>query len=201
MVGVSEQIALNFDNVMTKIKDLKSCIDNNHSAMNELGSQSLNVQNSSNLTVEVIERLTKRVNEVQEIVGSILQISGQTNLLALNASIEAARAGDAGRGFAVVADEIRQLSEQTKEASNNITNIIGELIADTKKANDSIKDSAESITTQNKMIENTKQRFVDIHSEMGTLSDSIQKMKQNIQSIIEAVHGYIDQYIYAVRGS
>ena len=61
-------------------------------------------ESASNVTVEVIERLTSKVEEVQNFVGVILSISNQTNLLALNASIEAARAGEAGKGFAVVAE-------------------------------------------------------------------------------------------------
>ena len=67
--------------------------------------------------MSVIQSLTAKVEEVKSFVESIINISNQTNLLALNASIEAARAGEAGKGFAVVADEIRQLSEQTKDAS------------------------------------------------------------------------------------
>lgn len=80
----------------------------------ELKEQAQNVEEASNITVQVIQSLTSKVEDVQSFVGSIIEISNQTNLLALNASIEAARAGEAGKGFAVVADEIRQLSEQTK---------------------------------------------------------------------------------------
>ena len=55
--------------------------------VNELKEQARIVEESSNITVDVIERLTVKVGEVQNFVGAILNISNQTNLLALNASI------------------------------------------------------------------------------------------------------------------
>ncbi|MBE5877993.1 MAG: chemotaxis protein [Lachnospiraceae bacterium] len=144
------------------------------------------VADASNVTVEVIERLTKKVEEVQNFVGAILSISNQTNLLALNASIEAARAGEAGKGFAVVADEIRQLSEQTKDASNHITQIINELNVDTKLANESIMNSVSSVVKQNELIEETREKFESVNVEVGALDRNIRNTEQIIAQIINA---------------
>lgn len=65
----------------------------------ELKEQAQNVEEASNITVQVIQSLTSKVEDVQSFVGSIIEISNQTNLLALNASIEAARAGKPEKGL------------------------------------------------------------------------------------------------------
>ncbi|MBQ9766057.1 MAG: chemotaxis protein [Lachnospiraceae bacterium] len=157
-----------------------------------LKNQADNVTAASNETVRVIEMLATQVSEVEKFVGTILSISSQTNLLALNASIEAARAGDAGRGFAVVAEEIRGLSEQTKEASNNITSIISQLNSDTELAKESIINSVESVKKQNEMIENTRKRFEDINDAMVILNDNIRKTEVGMRDIMGATETISD---------
>ena len=71
-------------------------------------------------TTRHMDQLGKAANEIGSVTATIAAISSQTNLLALNATIEAARAGAAGRGFAVVAGEIKELSQQTAAATENI---------------------------------------------------------------------------------
>lgn len=167
-------------------------IDEGMKEVRELKDKSAGVGKASQATVEVIERLTAQVNEVQNIVGSILQISGQTNLLALNASIEAARAGEAGKGFAVVADEIRLLSEQTKTASNNITDITNRLYEDTRFAHERIGEAAAFVTSQNEMIFNTEKRFDAIYNEMKALTENVNNTEQGVKAILSATDAISD---------
>jgi len=48
---------------------------------------------------------------------AIQSITREIQLLSINAGVEAARSGTAGRGFAVIAAAVKQLAEQTREAT------------------------------------------------------------------------------------
>jgi methyl-accepting chemotaxis protein len=104
---------------------------------------------------QTVERLVGGMNEirdkVQEIARNILALSQQTqlvgditatvndladqsNMLALNAAIEAAKAGEQGKGFAVVAAEVRNLAEQSKQATAQAQTILSEIQRGTNQA-------------------------------------------------------------------
>ncbi|WP_051713265.1 methyl-accepting chemotaxis protein [Spirillospora albida] len=89
-------------------------------------------------TNRTIERLRASSGEVSAVVNMITSIAQQTNLLALNATIEAARAGEQGKGFAVVAGEVKDLSQETAKATEDIETKVAAMQGDTENAIDAI---------------------------------------------------------------
>ena len=76
---------------------------------------------------ETILSLSEQTLQIGEIIAAVNDIADQSNLLALNAAMEAARAGEAGRGFAVVAGEVRNLAEQSRQATVQVSSILSEI--------------------------------------------------------------------------
>src|SRR5205823_8373543 len=71
--------------------------------------------------------LSGRTQQIGEITATVNDLADQSNILALNASIEAAKAGEQGKGFAVVASEVRNLAEQSKQATGQVRAILGDI--------------------------------------------------------------------------
>jgi methyl-accepting chemotaxis protein len=69
---------------------------------------------------ERIQALTDQTQQIGDIIATVNEVAEQSKLLALNASIEAARAGEYGRSFSVVANEMRDLAEQSKQATRQV---------------------------------------------------------------------------------
>ncbi|MEK4662081.1 methyl-accepting chemotaxis protein [Priestia sp. FSL H7-0729] len=96
---------------------------NGRKAMEQSVQQMQQISGSVSASMDKMERLNRKNEDISKLVQVIHDIARQTNLLALNASIEAARAGESGRGFAVVASEVRKLSEAVQTSVEEITAI------------------------------------------------------------------------------
>ncbi len=76
---------------------------------------------------ENILALSEQTQQIGEIIATVNDIAAQSNMLALNASVEAARAGEYGKGFAVVAAEVRNLAEQSRQATAQVRAILSDI--------------------------------------------------------------------------
>lgn len=136
---------------------------------------------SETVTRDLAE-LKERVEAMGSITKIIENIAFQTNIMALNANVEAARAGEAGRGFAVVATEISSMAAKTKEATDNIEDII-------KNANSSLNTLTSSIEKLDSIILSEK-----------TQASQTTKVFADIQKNTEEVESHISEFIDYIKG-
>lgn len=161
-------------------------VESGVNAMNRLTLQSdQSIQSGGEMDLAA-EDMVKKADKVRNIISIILDISSQTNLLALNASIEAARAGEAGRGFSVVAEEIRQLAEQTRHATENISAILEELAANTASVSHKVKYTVRNSREQKELIDATRMSFSNIEEKIRLLSGHVNDVNQRMGELSDS---------------
>ena len=166
--------------------DSNDSIKKNIEIMTELKTQSAQIKDTNKSVTDSMSKLQQKTKEVENIADMILNISSQTNLLALNASIESARAGEAGRGFAVVAEQIRQLAEQTKGFTEDITKIIYELNANADDVVESVRISVNAADTQSDNINSASQTFEQLNSNMSALVEHVEEVNKQISGLSDS---------------
>lgn len=146
-----------------------------------------NNENLRDITHNQINLLSDKMNEISESsakIGECLElinsINSQTNLLALNASIEAARAGEAGKGFAVVAEEIRQLSENTADASGEIRGMI-------QKNNESVREGIDITEHTVQILEDNLKSFEEARDEITKAAQIIENQEEYMNNISQSM--------------
>jgi methyl-accepting chemotaxis protein len=85
------------------------------------------VQEQMESIAATIVRLSERSQAIAEIIATVGGLADQSNLLAVNAAIEAAKAGEQGKGFAVVAQEVKDLADQSRQATKQVRMILTDI--------------------------------------------------------------------------
>ncbi len=148
----SKQIAADTLNIASTGND---AVNNSINAMKQ-------IEKSMVYAREVVDNLSKKAKQIDEIIKVINGIAYNTNLLALNASIEAARAGEVGRGFAVVAEEVKKLADSSAKSANEIAKVIKEINDEVSNTIAAMNNSMEKIQEGTNIAEETKSVFDDI---------------------------------------
>ena len=140
-----------------------------------------------------IHNMSTTIKQINNITSLINNISEQTNLLSLNAAIEASRAGEAGRGFAVVAEEIRKLSEQSKESSGSIYNLVTSIVGEIDMIVNETKSMNEELKSQGEVVEKSMESFDYISSAINNITPKIDNVSNYSTEIYLKKNHIIDK--------
>ena len=183
-------VATSMDGAAAGVNAVASAVEEMTSTINEIAETSEKartitdnaVQQSSDASLRV-DALGTAAREITKVLETITEISKQVNLLALNATIEAARAGDVGKGFSVVANEIKDLANQTAQASDQIKERI-DSIQSTTTATVTVIENISRVVGENAEIVNTIAIAVEEQSVTAKeISQNVAQISLNIQEV------------------
>ncbi|WP_018248924.1 methyl-accepting chemotaxis protein [Orenia marismortui] len=191
----------NFATVSSASEEVSAISDEGRETINEVIVETDVIKEKVESSNKKIDLLHKRLEEIENVVELMKEITEQTNLLSLNASIEAARAGESGRGFDVVANEIRNLSEDASQSTAKISKLIEDIKLTSDQAIESSKDANQAVNKGkeiidqagelfeqiNQAITDTNNDFQNVNISMKKLNDENSEIKVITKDIIQAI--------------
>ncbi|MFL0797493.1 MAG: hypothetical protein K6L73_08380 [Cellvibrionaceae bacterium] len=169
----------------TSVQDCQRSMTSTNTVVNRLSEHMTHAETA----MAELKQETDQITTIVEVINSIAE---QTNLLALNAAIEAARAGEQGRGFAVVADEVRSLAARTRDATDEVQQMLEKIQGYANDMLGVVTESAESSRENqglSKEVTERLQQLVEIIARIEHSASSIgSSAQQQISSAEQASH-------------
>jgi len=152
------------------------------------------IKNQISIIGQNIVRLTEFSQSIGEIINSVNDIAEQSNLLAVNASIEAARAGEQGKSFVIVAQEIKNLADKSKQATNKVTNLLGDIqnsintaVLATEKGEKSASEQTLTVNKSGNVINKLSQTLETVKNEILQTSLTLREQFIGMDQITKAM--------------
>jgi len=169
---------------------LSKLIEENERALVTAGSVFGSIEGTNRDLLHELAAVLSKVNGIYTCVSEIEKIALQTKILGLNAAIEAARAGEAGQSFGVVADEVRVLAERSNQCALGI----GSTAKESRDRISALQDAmslrvlrgTEEMQEAETNLKNTFDRF---KRSIGNISDAIEVLTMNYQTISSEIEG------------
>lgn len=157
---------------------------------------------------QTIVDLSERNLQIGEIVQTVNGIAEQSNLLSVNASIEAAEAGEHGRRFSVVAGEVKALAQKSKEATDQIRSLLGEIQKASNAAVMITEQGTKRVEEGSTLVEELGRAIDDLASSLRDNIDAARQISitsdqqlEGIDQITEAMESVDDAARQNVEGS
>lgn len=135
------------------------------------------IREQAEAVAENVVSLSEKTQAIGEIIATVNDLAEQSHLLALNAAIEAAAAGEHGRSFSVIASEVKNLADQSREATVQVRGILGDI---QKGITSSVMLTEEAV----KRVDAGKQQADVAKRTIRTMADSIEQSVQAFQQIV-----------------
>jgi methyl-accepting chemotaxis protein len=152
----------------------------------------------------LVDTLTQHVtgfagamDQVRRTSQDIERIADTTNILAFNAMIEARRAGDAGRTFAVVASEVKNLANDTRKATEEISRTVDALGEEAEQVVSRIEAGAQAsgeARTSIASIEETMHGVISLVEEVDRQNALIARTTGGIGVHVDRVRGVLANF-------
>lgn len=164
------------------------------------------IRDKVQIIAQTILDLSHQTQQIGEITSVVNNLSQQSKMLALNASIEAAKAGEAGKGFAVVAIEVKNLAEQSEQATTQVQKILENIRYATEKAvmvteegtkgvdegKELVEKTGEIIRNLNDVIHETTMASQQIESAVRQESAGIEQITTGMNEINQVTASFVE---------
>lgn len=172
-------------------------------AVGQTGQGMTTIHSRTLAAADKVKEMSHRSKEIGRIVETIDDIADKTDMLALNAAVEAARAGEHGRGFAVVADQVRKLSEDSKAATRDISNLIERVEESVREATTAMDSTVAEVANGTKLTGDTARSLEEIlqaaeqaaalAQQISAAVSQLRQKSEGVSAAIEAVSAVVEE--------
>ncbi len=174
-----DQIGLLNENV----KQFEEVLLDNRKNMGVMGEQMEAVSDIISQSGDVFRTMEEQMHEIAGIAKQINDISFKLTLLSLNASVESAHAGESGSGFEVLAGEMRDLSESSTNFSDQVADVLKELLKKVAETSKKVSGSEAALVHSKESMAQLSESFERLDKQFNELYENIERQNRNVNQI------------------